>query len=253
MAFAFVHILLVAAATLQRPVYVDEQLVRRECWEEQEMQLTQDLRDEYNRLFGACAASDDRKREIESIITRMMKNRARYEAVEARTGVPWFVIAVLHNMECGGDFSKHLHNGDPLTARTVQEPKGRPVAGHPIFSWEESAVDALQYDTFDRWREWNTVAGTLFKIELYNGLGSRNHGVHTPYLWCGAFFDANGDGQRQASEIPIYIGGKYVKDHVWDPKARSQQIGAAVLLRRMLDQGLIEMPIGSQQPATGAK
>jgi len=249
MAFAFLHIFLVAAATLPPPVYVDEAAVRWECWEDQEMLLNKDLREEYNTLFRSCLADENRKREIEVIITRIMKNRARYEKVEARTRVPWFVIGVIHNMEGGGDFTRHLHNGNPLTARTFEEPKNRPVAGHPPFTWEDSAVDALLFEAFDKWPEWNTVAGVLFKIELYNGLGSRNHGVHTPYLWCGSFFDANNDGQRQASELPIYLGGKYVKDHVWDPKARSQQIGAAVLLRRMLDQGLIELPSSSQLAA----
>jgi lysozyme family protein len=247
MGIVIAHILLVAAAAIQPPLYVIEGTARRECWEEEEMLLTKELRDEYTRLFGACAADEDRKEEIEAIITRIMKNRARYEAVEARTGVPWFVIGVIHNMEADGDFSRHLHNGDPLTGRTFQEPKGRPLAGAPPFNWEDSAVDALQYEGFDVWREWNTVPGTLFKIELYNGLGSRNHGVHSPYLWCGSFFDANGDRRREATELPIYAGGKYVKDHEWSWKAMSQQIGAAVLLRRMLDQGLIDF--GAIAPA----
>jgi lysozyme family protein len=39
--------------------------------------------------------------------------------------VPWYVIAVIHNMECGLDFTEHLHNGDPLACRTINDPPKR--------------------------------------------------------------------------------------------------------------------------------
>jgi lysozyme family protein len=39
--------------------------------------------------------------------------------------VPWYVIAVIHNMECGLDFTEHLHNSDPLARRTINDPPGR--------------------------------------------------------------------------------------------------------------------------------
>jgi len=38
-------------------------------------------------------------------------------------------------------FKLHLHNGDPLTARTVNVPKGRPKTGQPPFAWGISAKD----------------------------------------------------------------------------------------------------------------
>jgi lysozyme family protein len=194
-------------------------------WEGLEM-LTQEMRDDYTRRFGSCAVNPKSKAEVESIVTRIMKHRDRYETVSRATQVPWFVVAVIHNMECSGRFDQHLHNGNPLSARTTDVPAGRPLAGEPPFAWEESAIDALRYDGFDVWREW-TIAGTLFKLELYNGLGSRNHGVATPYLWGGS---------------QHYTAGKYIRDHVWSQSAVSTQIGAAVLLRRMVDQALIDLP-----------
>ena len=39
--------------------------------------------------------------------------------------MPWYVIAVIHNMECGLDFTEHLHNGDPLARRTINDPPKR--------------------------------------------------------------------------------------------------------------------------------
>lgn len=215
------------------------------CWEGDDVKLTDALRREYEKLFSDCASAPERRAEIEAVITRMMKSRERYERVGGAVGAPWFMVAVIHNMECSGRFDCHLHNGNSLAARTHDEPAGRPVtdpaSGHFPYTWEESAIDALTYQRFHEWKEW-TVAGALFKLESYNGFGTRNHGVYTPYLWGGSFADANGDGIRDAREKPIYLGGKYVRDHVWNPAASSKQIGAAVLLRRMTDQHLIDFP-----------
>jgi lysozyme family protein len=203
------------------------------CWEGEEM-LTSKMRDEYARLFATCTVRKNRKTEVEGVITRMMKARDRYEQVSHATGVPWFIIAVIHNMECAGRFDCHLHNGDPLRARTVQVPKGRPVSGSPPFRWETSAVDALTFDGFDAWTDWS-VSGTLYKLEAFNGLGyrKRKEPVPTPYLW---------------AATPHYEAGKYVRDGKFDPKAVSGQIGAAALLRRMSDQHLIEF--GDATPPT---
>src|SRR5436309_563259 len=51
-----------------------------------------------------------------------------------------YVIAVIHNMECGLDFTEHLHNRDPFTSRTINGPPGRPKTGRPRFAWEVSAL-----------------------------------------------------------------------------------------------------------------
>jgi len=211
------------------------------CWEGENVLLTKELRDQYDARFKACVVAPEKKDEVEQIITRIMKNRGRYENVEARTSVPWFIIALLHNMECDGNFNCHLHNGDPLHARTVNEPKGRPLRWSANGTWEESADDALLYDGFDVWHDWETVSGALFKIEVYNGWGYQMKSIPSPYLW---------------GSSSIYSRGKFVSDGHFDPNAVSQQIGAAVLLRRMIDQHLVDLPIGGQtaavqQPASG--
>jgi lysozyme family protein len=218
-------------------------------WEGEIVPLTSDMRAEYERLYRGCSPAPERKQEIENVITRMLRSRERYEHVAGATGVPWYVIAVIHNMECGGDFTCHLHNGNPLSKRTVDVPEGRPeqmpASGHFPYTWEESATDALRFDKFDAWADWS-ISGTLYKIEGYNGFGARNHGVHTPYLWGGSFDDVNGNGKLDRGERPIYVGGKYIKDHVWDPKTMSKQIGAALLLHRMAEQALIDFPVAQE-------
>lgn len=65
--------------------------------------------------------------------------KARYQAVSAKTGVPWPVIAVIHERECSQDWSGSLAQGDPWNRVSVHVPAGR----GPFRSWEEAAVDAL--------------------------------------------------------------------------------------------------------------
>ena len=95
--------------------------------------LTNTLRDEYEDLFAAARIRPERAGEVASIANRMFTpaNLARYQAIEAATNVPAHVVAIIHNMEASGRFNGHLHNGDPLTARTVQVPAGHPKTGSP--------------------------------------------------------------------------------------------------------------------------
>ena len=104
--------------------------------------LTNALRAEYEQLFNTCQIRQQYASLIERTVNQLVNNTGRYEAASEVSGVPWHVIAVIHAMEGGLKFTTHLHNGDPLTARTVQVPKGRPKTGQPPFTWETSAADA---------------------------------------------------------------------------------------------------------------
>jgi lysozyme family protein len=141
--------------------------------------------------------------------------------------VPWYFIACVHYMECSFSFSKHLHNGDPLTGYTVHVPAHRPKVGHgPPFTFEESAVDAIKLMKYDQVTNWSLPL-ILQKLEGYNGFGYNKKGVHTPYLW---------------SFSNHYTKGKYVKDGVFDANAVSQQMGTAVILKRMEERAVIYIP-----------
>jgi lysozyme family protein len=206
-------------------------------WEGGEMPLTREMRNDYAAKFTSCTLRPQFSVAIDGAISSIEKGRARYEGVARKTNVPWQVIGVIHNLECSGDFNCHLHNGDPLRRRTVNVPAGRPVIGKPPFTWEASAIDALTYDGFNRWSDW-TVAGTLYKLEGYNGFGYRKRGIPSPYLWSGS---------------QHYERGKYVSDGSFDPKAVSKQVGAAVVLRRMSDRDLIEIPNPDDSPTVAIK
>lgn len=162
------------------------------------------------------------------IASRIIAYRHRYETVADRTGVPWWVIGGLHNMEADGSFTKHLHEGSPLSGRTRWVPKGRPVAGKPPFPWEISAVDALKYDRLDQ-VNWRSIDATLYACERYNGTGYlRFHpSVPTPYLWAGT---------------NLYTRGKYVADGKWSPTAISAQTGIAAIWKRLESRKAITLP-----------
>jgi lysozyme family protein len=193
------------------------------------IRLTQKLKEEYQRLFETCVISDNRASKIESILTTINANRPRYLAVAERLRIPWYFIAVIHSLESSLRFDRHLHNGDPLSDRTIHVPKHRPPTGEPPFTWEESAADALQYRRMDAWRDWS-LPGMLYKLEAYNGWGYRLYHpeVLSPYLWAGSNH---------------YSKGKYVGDGQWSDTAASRQIGAATLLYRMAEKGIIDPSI----------
>ncbi len=182
--------------------------------------LTNALRNEYQALYDSCVIGKGHAAEIAATVKKVKQNRKRYEAVGKPLGIPWYVVGLIHAMEGSLSFTTHLHNGDPLTARTVHVPTGRPTTGNPPFTWEQSARDALGYEGFGSWHDWS-VPGVLYKLEAYNGWGYRHHPEvgYTPYLW---------------SFSNHYTKGKYVGDGVFSPTTVSQQIGAGVLLNQLL-------------------
>jgi lysozyme family protein len=199
--------------------------------------LTPALRQEYETLFNSCVIRPERAAEVSRILGQITANRAKYDAVETSLGIPWSFTAVIHNMESSLSFTRHLHNGDPLTARTRNVPKDRPPTGTPPFAWEVSAADALTMKRLNAQTDWS-LAGTLYQIERYNGWGYRLHHPHvlSPYLW---------------SFSNHYSSGKYISDGTWSETAKSAQCGAAVLLRRMAELQTIQF--ADQPVSTGGQ
>lgn len=184
-----------------------------------------DLVPQYVALYASCKIRPERVDQVGWYRQRLLQYRPRYEAVAARTGVPWWFIGVVHAMEASFNFSTHLHNGDPLTGRTVQVPKNRPVTWNPPNDWESSAVDAITYEKFVGLTDWS-VPRALYRWEGYNGYGYYSRNINSPYLW---------------SFSSHYAKGKFVADGTYDPNAVSKQCGAAVMLRTLEDTGLVQI------------
>lgn len=176
------------------------------------------LAPEYRQQFDACISEPDKEAQIQRHLSKIRPGEMRYRALGEQLAIPWAFIAIVHSLESGCDFTRHLHNGDPLDARTVRVPVGRPQAGAPPFTWEASAEDALTMKGLAHQADWS-LAAMLFRWEAFNGFGYRLRGLPSPYLW---------------SFSNVYQGGLFVADHVFDPDARSRQCGAAVLLKRLM-------------------
>lgn len=203
------------------------------------MRLTPALRAEYNLLFASCEIRPRYQAAVERRVIALAAGLARYLGVARELGLPWYVVAVIHSLEADLDFSRHLHNGDPLGARTRRVPRGRPADGEPPFSWEESASDALRLRGLHEVEEWD-LPTLLFQLEAYNGWGYRRHHpeVLSPYLW---------------SFSNHYERGKYVGDGSFSSAAVSRQPGGAVLLSALERRGLARIPgRGADSPAGGS-
>ena len=175
---------------------------------------------EYQTLFDEMVIDTSKKNEINEAVALIKQGRSRYQnlAYSVNPKIPYYAIGIAHYMEADCDFTKHIHCGDPLTARTVNEPSGRPINGNPPFTWEESATDWLNLKQWNKWQDWQ-ITDILARLEMNNGLGYRHLGVPTPYLWSYA--------------KNIYISGKFVSDGKFDADAVSKQVGAAILLKEL--------------------
>ena len=152
---------------------------------------------------------------VDSVSHRLVAAKARYQTVEAKTSVPWPVIAVIHERESSQSWAASLAQGDPWNKVSIHVPRGR----GPFSSWEEAAEDALVVCApyAAKWQDWS-IGGALTLLEQYNGLGYASRGIPSPYIW---------------ASTDQYHHGKYIADGHFDPDAIDHQIGCAALLKRM--------------------
>jgi len=185
------------------------------------------LQEQNAKRWADCKVSADKGPLFEKVANRLMASKDRYQKVEKLTGVPWHVIAVIHEREASQNWNTQLGQGDPLNKKSTHKPKGR----GPFATWEDGAVDALTkcppYAAANH--DWS-VGGTLALLEKYNGLGYYNKGVPSPYIWAGT---------------NQYVKGKYVADGVYDPNHVDTQLGCAGLLKFMGVFQKATIPVGT--------
>lgn len=174
------------------------------------------LRPEYERMWAQMTVLKTSAAKAQA--GKVIANKSRYQEVERRTGVPWFVVGCAHMRESNGDFSTYLGNGQSLKRRTTIVPKGR----GPFDSFEDGAYDALvTLKRYNEIKDWS-AARVAYMLEGFNGWGYRNpsRNIPSPYLWGGT---------------NVQKPGKYVADHVYDPKVMDSQLGGMAVLRSIMD------------------
>jgi lysozyme family protein len=151
--------------------------------------------------------------------------KSRYMRIWAKTGVVVLLLSGLNERESGSDFHTYFGNGDPLTHKTVNVPRGRPPNG--LFpDWEAGCIDALHLDRLDQVAHqpggW-TWARTLYEGETFNGFGYRPHNIHSPYLWAGSNIYDQGPAAKFDSDGHFALG------------IRDTQLGIAPIMATMLE------------------
>ena len=173
----------------------------------------------YTNLAKNVVIDDQNKPQILRIATRINNNRDRYQEVQNKTGVPWFIIGALHYREANLNSLGHLHNGDNLLMLTVHVPANRPTQrpwppeGESLRQvWTDSAVDAMrEVPKFAAW----SLQKTCWAMERYNGFGCYYHNINTPYLW---------------NYTSNYVKGGYSGDGHYDATYVSKQAGLFTIM-----------------------
>ncbi len=179
--------------------------------------------------WNACEITPSRLSEVNAVAKRLCdpSAKARYQMIEAHTGVPWFIVAVIHEREASQNWNAQLGQGDPLNQISRHVPKGRgPFFNHPNDppgqdAFYRGAVDALTNcpPYASRWKDWSP-GGALTLLVLYNGTGyEQYHNEPSPYDW-----GATNQEQR----------GKYTGDGVYSAQVWDTQIGCAAMLKAMM-------------------
>lgn len=166
---------------------------------------------EYAKQWDAMKINASRVPEFDKLAKFAIANKARYQSIERATGVPWFLIAVIHRREGNANFGTYLGNGQTLARPTTIKPKGR----GPFPTFEAGAIDALKIDGLDKVQDWR-IEKCLYYCEIFNGAGYDMKGLPSPYVWGGT---------------SVQKPGKYVSDGRFSSAVMDTQPGCAPILK----------------------
>lgn len=189
------------------------------------------LAQEYRYLFSICTTTPKWEYTVGISVDWARRCKDRFLFVQSKTGVPWFVVAIINIMEMGLNFDGTLLNGDPWNRKTVHYPSGR----GPWGSWEEAAVYAINsedegWDFHPPTMTWD-VGTTFYFLEAWNGFNARMQPQYTQTRPLGA-------SPYIYSASPFYVSGKKLEQPTrFDPNLVSEQIGCMAFLRALQDAG----------------
>lgn len=175
-------------------------------------------KDEFASLLSSVKIRPECVAAVDYMAKKLLKDIARYRAVEAKTGVPAVVVACINGRESSGSMDAFLGNGESIHRVTRLVPAGR----GPWASFEDGAVEALSIDGLDKVGRANwTFELACYYWEKLNGEGYRlYHHESSPYLW-------GGTNQQQL--------GKYTADSHFDPATMDPQTGTVAVALRMIE------------------
>ena len=129
----------------------------------------------------------------------------------------WWFVAIVHEREASQNFSRSIAQGDRWDRRSVNVPRGI----GPFKSFIDAAVFALNRCApyAGKSKDWS-IGGVLTLFIQYNGTGYEDwHHERSPYDW---------------GATTVQQRGKYTGDAKYDPTAWDTQVGAAAMLKAMM-------------------
>ena len=180
--------------------------------------LTPSMAQNYQQLYDSMVIDPDAMNDVIAITSKIQANQERYLTISNHFGnMPYYFVGIIHCMECEFSFNRHIANGDPLIAPTVHVPAGLPHGLIPPYIFEDAAIAELEYFGFDEVTNWD-IPDMLYELEKWNGFGYQNHGINSPYLWCGS---------------SNYSIGKFDSDGHFNPTEVSKQTGCALIIKNI--------------------
>lgn len=142
----------------------------------------------------------------------------RYDAGCKATGVPVAWAAASFEREASSRFNLNPAQGWPLDSESKWIPHNGPFTGPN--AWTNAQVAAYEIDGLDKVGAANWVwARACYEGEVFNGMGYRARGVHTPYLWAGT---------------SLYVRGKFTGDGVYSATTEDEQLGIVPVMWEMV-------------------
>jgi lysozyme family protein len=187
------------------------------------------IKQECERLWPTAKIVPSRLKEVNAVAARLVAPaaKARYLEIEKATGVPWYIVAIIHEREASQNFSCQLGQGDRLNEVSRHTPRGMgPYYDHPNDpplqdAFYRCAVDVLFNSApfAAKWKDW-TIGGALTLTVTFNGIGYETyHHECSPYDW----------GATTVEEE-----GKYSSDGKYSPSMWDTQVGCAAMLKQMM-------------------
>lgn len=169
----------------------------------------------YKRLYQTVKILPRYQHWLKYYVSESFRNSYSYLKAEKKTGVPWQIIASIHSLECAFDMNRQILNGQKWDRKTTISPKNK----GPFKNWQESTICAFEMHNYKLCADEISIESVLRFLEKWNGWGYANKGLNSPYLWA---LSNHGEGV-----------GKFIKDGIYDPKAESKQLGAALLIKEL--------------------
>lgn len=175
----------------------------------------------YRKMYLECEIDKGYERSVIKNSELVLEGRDKYQQVSDKTGIPWYVIGIIHFKEGSCNFLKCMANGEKIIG-TGRKTTIVPIGRGPYSTWEESAIDAISISSLRKVNSWE-LGTMLAAVERYNGSGhisGKGKSETSPYLW--ARTNVNDDF------------GKYTSDGKFSPiQGTNKTSGFCAILKQL--------------------